>query len=164
MGPNKEDFRHFMLDSHESVSKVLLSKKSLRKCTVWVKKKTSLCLSAVHSIYCPESPWRRGHRQERRQPRVPVPPHPWQHQQLLSAKEKAASEIPFVDRPRAKAAFESLSASSRDGMGAEAAMLSNAPTLYPTPQLARWESSITWAGNGCIPRGVGQAFIWCEST
>lgn len=34
------------------------------------------------------------------------------------------------------------------------------PWSHPT---AWWESSITWAGNGCILRGLGQDFICCES-
>lgn len=52
MGVNKEDFRHFMLDSHKSVGQVLLSKESLEKCSVWVQEKILLCLSAVCGIHC----------------------------------------------------------------------------------------------------------------
>lgn len=52
MGVNKEDFRHFTLDSHKSVGKVLLSKQPLEKCSVWIQEKTLLCLSAGCGIYC----------------------------------------------------------------------------------------------------------------
>lgn len=37
-------------------------------------------------------------------------------------------------RPRAKVAFGAVGDSSREGTGAEAALLSNGPTLPPTPQ------------------------------
>lgn len=52
MAVNKEDFRHFMLDSHISVGRVLLFKQSLEKRTVCLHEKTLLCLSAVWGIYC----------------------------------------------------------------------------------------------------------------
>lgn len=53
------------------------------------RKRPHYALSAACGIYCPESLWQ--------QPNVPVPRHPWQHQQLLPAKEKAASEVPSID-------------------------------------------------------------------
>ena len=147
MDLNKEDFRQFMLDSHESVQ----SKKSLQKRTVRVQKKD---LSAVRGPCYPGSPPGSGigRRKAAKHARLP-------------AKEKAASEIPFVDTAPGQRQRRSLRVPPAEReQGQRLPWGAMVPPYPPTPQPARWESSLTWAGNGCSPRGVGQAFIWCEST
>lgn len=162
MGLNKEEFRHFMLDSHKSAGKVLLSKKALQKCTVQVQKKTPLHL-LQHAAFITwtdlhgEGIGRSHGRQECLYLRRAA--------SAAAARKGEGSKCNSLCRHSLgrRQRFESPGASSGEEMGAEAAKLSNGPTLPPTPQPTRWETDITWAGNGCISRGVGRAFIWCES-
>lgn len=158
----KEDFRHFMLDSHESLVKVTLSKKSLQTCTVCAQKKTLLCF-VCHT-------WHLLPRQspvERSPTGVPAA------KRACGSTPMAASAAVVCWREGgkwnslcrhsqgAKAAFwvsACLQQRGNGGRGCHAEQWS-----HPTPQMARWEIGVMWAGNGCIPRGVGQAFICCES-
>lgn len=103
MGLNKEDFRHFMLDSHKYVGKGLLPKRPPAKVHLYGCRKRSCYACLQHMAFISQiaplmSRASAGATAAKRTSTKCTCASTRQHQQLLPAKEKAASEIPFVDK------------------------------------------------------------------
>lgn len=159
----KEDFRHFMLDSHESLGEETLSK--------------SPCKRALYVC--------------RKRPYFDCPPYMVFMAQTVPGGEvtsrsdssraclwlRTHGSISSCCLLRRGGKWNSLCRHSQGvkavfwvsgcllqrgngGRGCHAEQWSH-PTPYPTD--GQVGNRVMWAGNGCIPRGVGQAFICCES-